>query len=128
QRIGKAHYRRKMVRMGTGISGDNARDFSLLSMQCTRENFDTSWAYFTDIITKPAFDQIEFDNFKQSVLLGINSRTSDAETYSTIEADSIYFAGHPYGRMMDADDVRRESIPILKEHYRAMMVKKRLLL
>ncbi len=128
QRISKAHFRRKMVRMQTGIGGSDGRDYSVLSMQCTRENFDTSWAYFTDVMLRPAFDQVEFDNFKKNVLLGINSRNTDADFYSKIEMDSIYFVGHPYGRMLNTEDVERESIPLMQQRFHALMVKSRFLL
>ncbi len=128
QRIGKAHFRRKMLSMGTGISGENGRDYSALSMQCTRENFDTSWAYFTDIMLRPAFDTVEFENAKHNVYLGINSRQSDPDGYSRIEIDSIYYAGHPYGRMMTKPDVDSLSIPLMQKRFRALMVKSRFLL
>ena len=128
QKIGKAWYRRKLVRMGSSISGEEGRDYSAISMQCTRENFDTSWAYFTDCMTQPAIDSVEYDNFKKSVLLGINSRTSDADGYSNYILDSSYFAGHPYGKNFSDADVKRVSPDLALRHYRNVMVKARFLL
>jgi len=128
QRISKDYFERKMVRMGTSISGDAGNDYSAISMECVRENFDTSWAYFTDVMLRPAFDPVEFQNFKHSVLLGLSARESDADSYSTLEADSIYYAGHPYGRMLTVADVERESIPLMQRRFQSLMVKSRLLL
>ncbi|SRR5579883_2021665 len=128
QNIGKAYFRKKIVSMGTGINGENGRDYSALSFKCTRENFDTSWAYFTDVILHPSFDSTEFENFKKSVLLGLNSRAIDAESYSTYAADSIYYAGHPYGRMYTPEDVQRETISLMQMHFKNLMVKARLVL
>ncbi len=128
QNVSKSWFRRKMVRMGSSIGGDNGEDFSAMSMECLRENFDTSWDYFTGMMLHPAFDPVEFDNFKKSVLLGIDSRNSDADVYSSVEMDSIYFAGHPYGRIMDSADIARESIPVLQKRFRDLMVKSRFLL
>ncbi len=128
QIIAKEHYRRKLLSMGTGIGGQDGRDYSALSMECTLENFDTSWEYFTDVILHPAFDQVEYENFKRNVLLGINSRSTDPDVYSKIAADSIFFVGHPYGRMLSASDVQRESIPLMQKRFGELMVKSRLLL
>jgi zinc protease len=128
QRVGKEHYRRKMTSMQSGIAGSDGRDYSLLRMVCTRENFDTSWAYFTDVMLHPAFDEVEFENFKKNVLLGINSRSTDADVYSKIEIDSIYFVGHPYGRMLTEPDVEQESIPLMQKRFSELMVKSRFLL
>lgn len=128
QRIGKSYFRRKMVGMGTAISGDDGRDYSALSLRCTRENFDTSWAYFTDVATRPTFDPVEFTNFRQSVLLGLASRSSDPETYSNVVADSIFFQGHPYGRILNAADVQRPTLQSIADHFKSIMIKDRLLL
>ncbi len=128
QDLSKDYFQRKMVRMGTSIRGDAGNDYSAISMECTRENFDTSWAYFTGLMLHPAFDQVEFNNFKRSVLIGIAGRDNDPDVYSTFEADSIYYAGHPYGRVLSAEDVNRESIPLLQRRFSQLMVKSRFLL
>ena len=128
QRIGKSWFRRKMVSMGSGISGDDGRDFSAISLRCTRENFDTSWAYFTDIMMRPAFDPVEFENLRKAILLGLASRNSDPDTYSNVIADSIYFQGHPYGREMDAADVQRPTLDMMAAHFKSIMIKSRFLL
>ena len=128
QRTSKAYFRSKMVRMGTGIGGGATNDYSLLSMSCTRENFDTSWAYFTDVATRPAFDTKEFVNYQQAQLIGLNSVSSSPDAFSIHEADSIYFAGHPYGRVPTAEDVSRVTLPLIERHFKAIMVKSRFLL
>jgi len=128
QRIGKDYFRKKLYRMQTGIGGENGRDYSALSLDCIRENFDTSWAYFSDMIRHPAFDSVEFVNFKKSVLVGLSSREDEPGAYSELFADSIYFVGHPYGRNYSIADVEQENIPLLKKHFSEIMVKKRFLL
>jgi len=128
QLIGKDYFENKMVRMGTSISGDAGNDYSALSMECVRENFDTSWAYFTDMMLHPAFDSAEFQNLKHAVLISLAAKESDADSYSTLMADSIYFAGHPYGRMLTSADVERETIPLMQQRFHALMVKSRFLL
>lgn len=128
QRIGKEYFQKTMTRMGTSIAGDAGNDYSALSMECTRENFDTSWQYFTDVMLHPAFDNVEFQNFKQSVLIGISARDNDPNVYSTFVADSIYYHDHPYGRIMTAQDVNRITIPLMEKRFNALMVKSRFLL
>ena len=128
ERTGKAYFRRKMVGMGTAIRGESGNDYSALSMHCTRENFDTSWAFFSDIVRQPAFDSVEFGNFKQAVLINLSSFGSDPEAYSNHLADSIFYAGHSYGRMISSTDVRRETLDLIARHYRSIMVKSRFLL
>ncbi len=128
QRIGKPYFRRKLIRMGSSISGDEGRDYSAISMECTRENFDTTWAYFTNCMTQPTIDKVEYDNFKKSVLLGINSRANEADGYSNYLLDSSYFYGHPYGKNFSDADVKRVTADIAMKHFRTVMVRSRFLL
>lgn len=128
ENFSKAFLRRRMQALGTYITGEDTRDFSVLTLRCVRESFDTSWKYFSDVIANPTFDETEFQNFKRNVLLGIHSRMSRPDVYSRVKADSIFFAGHPYGRMLTQTDVDRQSIGLIRDHYHNIMVKSRLLL
>ncbi len=128
RRVGKSWFRRQMVRMGSQIGGDDGRDFSSLSMRCVRENFDTTWSYFSDIVTDPGFDSVEFDHFKGNVLLGLKQRENDPDVYSYVISDSAYFKGHPYGRQLSITDVSAQTIPAVSKHFKSIMVRSRLLL
>lgn len=128
QNFSKAFLRRRMQYLGTYIIGEDTRDYSVLTLRSVRESFDTSWKYFTDIIANPSFDPVEFENFKRNVKLGINSRHQRPDVYSRVKADSIFFQGHPYGRMLTDEDVDRQSLDLVAQHYRNIMVRSRLLL
>jgi zinc protease len=127
-RTPKAYFRRRMTGMGTSMVGEAGNDYSALSMACTREHLDTSWKYFTDVVTQPAFDSIEFANYKQAQLIGLNSFSSNAEVFMHHEADSIYFAGQSYGRVPSARDVQAITLEGIRQHFNSIMVKSRFLL
>ena len=128
QRIPKSEYRRKLLRMGTYISGDDGRDFSLLTLRCVRESLDTSWQMFSDVIAHPNFDQVEFENMRSNVLVELGAARNDADRLSRIIADSIFFQGHPYGRRLTIQDVKAQTLESIRAHYLSLMVKSRLLL
>lgn len=128
EHFSKSFLRRRMQYLGTYITGEDTRDFSVLTLRCVREALDTSWKYFSDIIRYPTFDPTEFLNFKRNVILGINSRMTRPDVYSRVKADSIFFSGHPYGRMLTQADVERQTIENIREHFKRIMVKSRMLL
>jgi zinc protease len=128
ERVPKSEFRRKLLQMGTYISGDEGRDFSMLTLRCVRETWDTSWQYFSDVITRPLFDQVEFDNFRSNVLVGLKAARNDADRLSHIIADSIFFKGHPYGRRTTEQDIHAQTLENIRRHYKSIMVKSRLLL
>jgi zinc protease len=124
----KAVYRQKMLRMGSGIGGQDSRDYSLMLMRSTREHFDTTWKLFAEKVTAPQFDPIEFANLKKNVLLNIQAVSANPSGYSRFLLDSLYFAGHPYGRRTSAADVEQTTIPAMEQHMKELMVKSRLAL
>ena len=124
----KGFLRRRMQYLGTFIIGEDTRDYSVMTLRSVRESFDTSWKYFTDVIANPAFDPVEYENFKRNVKLGINSRHQRPDIFSRVKADSIFFQGHPYGRMLNEEDVDRQTLENVEQHYRDIMVRSRMLL
>ncbi|HET6511275.1 MAG TPA: insulinase family protein [Candidatus Kapabacteria bacterium] len=124
----KALYRQKMLRMGSGIGGQDSRDYSLMLMRSTREHFDTTWKFFAEKITSPVFDPIEFANLKKNALLNIQAVTANPAGYSRYLLDSIYYSGHPYGRRTSAADIERTTIASMEQHMKEIMVKSRLAL
>lgn len=124
----KAVYRQKMLRMGSGIGGQDSRDYSLMLMRSTREHFDSTWKLFAEKVTSPMFDQIEFANLKKNALLNIQAVSANPSGYSRFLLDSIYYSGHPYGRRTSAADIQQTTIPAMEAHMKEIMVKSRLAL
>jgi zinc protease len=117
-----------MLRMGSGIGGQDSRDYSLMLMRSTREHFDTTWKFFAEKITSPVFDPIEFGNLKKNSQLNIQSVSASPAAYSRYLLDSIYYSGHPYGRRTSPQDIEQTTIPLMEQHLKEILVKSRLAL
>jgi predicted Zn-dependent peptidase len=128
QGMTKNTYRRLVDRMVTSISGDDGRDFSAMTLRCIDEKFDTSWSLFTGIIMHPQYDPMELTNAKERMVTGIRNRFLVPESYATYLADSVFFHGHPYGRVAQEGDVAPLTAKTLEDYYRDLFVKSRLLL
>ncbi len=128
QGMTKNAYRRLVDRMVTTISSDDGRDFSTMTLRCIDEKFDTSWSLFTGIIMRPQYDPLELANAKERLVTGIRNRFLVPEAYATYLADSVFFHGHPYGRVAQEADVAPLTAKTLEDYYRGLFVKSRLLL
>ena len=124
----KQYYRRVMLRMGSGIGGNDGRDFSVLTMRATREHFDTTWKYFADKITKPTVDQTEYNNLLRNALVGLQSGRNSPEAVGRIIGDSLFYLGHPYGLRLTKEGLNASSPESVLKHYKNLMQKSRLLL
>jgi zinc protease len=124
----KAYFRRKMQRLGAGISATDGRDYSAVLMRSTRETFDTTWKFFTEIIVHPRVDQKEFDNLQRNSLLSIQSGRNNPDALTKIVLDSVYFLNHPYGKRLTKENITLQSPENVLHYYKSLMTKSRLLL
>jgi len=124
----KQYYRRKMLRMGSGIGGNDGRDFSVMTLRSTAENFDSTWKYFADKITKPAIDKTEYDNWMRNALVGLQSGRNSPEAVARIVGDSLFYLGHPYGLRLTKEGLNSLTPDGVLKHYKNLMQKSRLLL
>lgn len=124
----KQRFRRVMLRMVSAFGGSEGRDYSVLTLHSTRENFDTTWKFFSEIITHPVIDQVEFQNLKRNALVGFQSGRNNPEVLARTVIDSIYFLGHPYGRHLTKESMEALTSEHVLSYYKSIMVKSRMLL
>ncbi len=124
----KQRFRRVQLRLGSVIVGSDGRDYSVLTMRSTRESFDTTWKFFSEIIVHPVVDQVEFQNLKHNALVNFQGGRNNPDALSRIILDSIYFLGHPYGRRPTKETLEAQTPEKILAHYKSIMVKSRMLL
>jgi len=121
-------HQRELERTSIGISANAERDYSVLNLRCVDETFDRAWQIYTGIILRPHYDPIELRNAKDRMLSVIRNRYVTPEAYATYLADSIFFAGHPYGRFSQEADLPMITADVLQAHQRGLFVKSRIFL
>jgi len=128
QGMDKLDYQKTLTKMYAGISGGDGRDFSQVLIRCVDTDFEKVWGYFSDIINNPKFDSVEFRSIKERVINSIENRTASPEAYASFVADSIFYAGHPYGRYPQIKDVEKITVSDLQNHFKNIFQKSRMFL
>lgn len=124
----KQYYRRKILRMGSGIGSDDGRDYSVLTMRTPREHLDTTWQYLMERITQPTIDQTEFDNLKRNALVGLESGRQNPDQVGRIYLDSVYFQNHPYGKRLTREGILNVTPEGVLKHYQNLVDRGRMLM
>ena len=81
---------------GTNIGSAASVDYSVLTMQGVRQNWDKAWDLFTQAALYPKFPTAEVDIVKGQMIDAAKRRGDDPDQYLNYLADSLFYAGHPY--------------------------------
>ena len=81
---------------GTNIGGETTADFSVLTMQSVRQNWNTAWDLFAEAALHPTFPAPEVELVRGQLVDAARRRADDPDTYLNYLADSSFYSGHPY--------------------------------
>jgi zinc protease len=81
---------------GTNVGSETTMDFSVLTMQGVRQNWDKAWDLFSEAALRPTFPAAEVELVRGQMSDAAARRRDDPDTYLTYLADSLFYSGHPY--------------------------------
>lgn len=113
--------------LGTNFSAFAARDYSRLTMTCLKDNWDKSWAMFTDALLNPAMNENEFTVIKGQMIAGAKQQDADPDTYLRKMATDQMFGGTDYAKAPNGTVTTLESLTIAdaKKYYTGFLGKKK---
>jgi zinc protease len=126
----RGRMRDELARMATSIGSSSNEDYSVLSLVCTRQNFDRSWRIFTDVALHPAFTAEDVALVKDRQLASLRSEADDPDSYLELLNDRVAFAGHPYANRPSGtvEAVSRITPQSLREYHDRVFTTSQLLL
>jgi zinc protease len=122
--------RQELARVGSLINVSSNEDWTTYSLKAIRSTFDTSWAIFTDRLLAPTLTQADVDQVRSQMITGVQRNDLQPEGLLNRLADSVTFAGHPYGMSTEGTAASLAGIsPVhLREYMQRTFVTSRLLL
>lgn len=122
--------RRRMSQLGSGIVIEPAHDWTMFGFRTTTDRFDSTWAIWAERLMYPALPEREVELTRQRLLAALAQRRDDPDALARYLADSIAFAGHPYGIPVSGTEqsIRSISVEDLRRYHAAEVVTSRMLL
>jgi Predicted Zn-dependent peptidases len=110
------------------ISPDD--DWTLFGFRGIRQEFDSSWNVFAERLMHPTLASKSVELVRSQLIGGIRQRSSDPDSYAMTLADSVAFAGHPYGLQTGGTEATLTSLDsaALARYVATQMVTSRMLL
>jgi zinc protease len=126
----KAMIQRKMSLLGTQIVVAPSADWTIFGIRATTAGFDSTWAIFADRVMFPSLQPAEVELIRSQFMSGVEQERDDPDALVSTLADSMAFAGHPYGIPVDGTvtSLRAITVADLRAYQQSQFVKSRMLL
>lgn len=110
------------------LSADD--DWTLFGFRGIRSEFDSSWNVFAERVMHPTLASKDVAIVRSQTIGALRDRMNDPDSYAIMLADSVAFAGHPYGLQTSGTESSLASLDSAAlAHYQAtQMVTSRMLL
>jgi zinc protease len=122
--------RQELARVGSLIGVSLNEDWTTYSLKTIRSTFDTSWTIFTDRLLAPTLTQADVDLVRSQMVTAAQRADFQPEAALSRLADSVTFAGHPYGLSTDGTPASLTGLAPahLREYMQRTFVTSRMLL
>ena len=122
--------RQELARVGSVINISLNEDWTTYSLKAIRPTFDTSWTMFTDRLLAPTLTQADVDLVRSQMVTMVQRSDIEPEVLLNRLADSVTFAGHPYGMVTEGTAASLTGLgpPQLREYMQRTFVTSRMLL
>jgi zinc protease len=122
--------RQELARVGSIINLSLNEDWTTYSLKTIRSTFDTSWTIFTDRLLAPTLTTADVELVRSQMIIGDQRGDLQPEALLNRLADSVTFAGHPYGMETDGTAASLAGIgpTHLREYLQRTLVTSRMLL
>ena len=129
-RYPKAVLRARMARLGSGIVVEPAEDWTMVGLRSNTDGFDSTWTILADRVMAPTLEPAEVELVRTQYLSAVRQRRDSPDALLEYLADSVAFAGHPYGLAPTGTEASIAALTLaqLKGYQREQMVTSRMLL
>lgn len=122
--------RRAMARSGSQMGVEAQRDWTAFGVGTTTDRLDSTWAIFTDRLLHPTLADEDIEFVRAITVAALAQRQDSPDALLEYLADSVAFAGHPYGIAPrgTAESVGAITRAQLQQFHRERMQQSRMLL
>lgn len=89
--------RRAMARTGGQMGVEAQRDWTAFGVGTTTDRLDSTWAIYTDRLLHPTLADEDIEFVRAITVAALAQRQDSPDALLEYLADSVAFAGHPYG-------------------------------
>ena len=130
ERYSRQEFAARATATGTRIGSETTYDFTAITAQAVRQNWEEAWDLFTQAVLHPTFPAEELTQVKSQTLNMLRQRRDNPDQLLNLLGDSVAYAGtalavDPVGTVASVEALTRDD---LQRRYRERMTRANLLL
>lgn len=124
----KNSYKDALDKVDAAVYGIAGKDYSVIRMNCIKNDFDTVWPLYVEAITQPKFDTAEFHRIKRDALINLKAMDSQPDFAIDKMANDIAFKGRSYSELPQgtADVISKLTAQQVKDYYNSILTRSRM--
>jgi zinc protease len=126
----KNSFKNKLDNVSAQVYAYAARDYSTISMNCIKADFNAVWPLYADAVTVPLFDEKEFSRIKQDAINGLRAQESQPDYAINNMATQMAFAGKNKAKRPEGtvETLTKLTVAETKAYYSSVCTKSRMLI
>lgn len=126
----KNSFKNKLDKVSAIINGNTGLDYSTVSLNCIKSDFELVWPLYVDALTIPKFDQKEFERIKQDAINILKAQASNPDYGISNFARQTAFAGKDYAKLPEGSEstVSKLTADETKAYYKKLLTKSRMVI
>ena len=126
----KNSFKDKLDKVSAQVYAAAGKDFSTISMNCIKTDFDAVWALYADAITIPAFNEQEFNRIKQDAINGLRAQESQPDYAIDNLAKQTAFAGKDNAKRPEGTvaTLTKLTVSETSAYYQSILAKSRMVI
>ncbi len=124
----KEAFRNQLAALSTSVGGSGGLYNMQFTLRTTSMSWNKAWDIFSDVVLNPAFDTVEAQRQQQASENAIESRSSDAESYTEFVQDSLWKLGTNLNRVATVEEVEKLKLSDLAAYHHKMLERSRMIL
>jgi predicted Zn-dependent peptidase len=124
----KNSWKNKLDKVSASVYGSSGMDLSRLNLNCIRSDFDVAWPLYADALTRPRFDEKEFERIRQDAINEIKANESSPDYAISKYARKLAFNGKNYAKDPEGTEatIRQLTLAEVKQHYTSILTRSRM--
>jgi predicted Zn-dependent peptidase len=124
----KNSFKDALDKVDAAVYGSAGKDYSVIRMNCIKNDFDTVWPLYVEAITQPKFDTTEFHRIKRDALTNLKAMDSQPDFAIDKMANDIAFKGRSYSELPQgtADVISKLTAQQVKDYYNSILTRSRM--